>query len=94
MVTCDPEIRVCDRDPTSDEVLILACDGIWDCLSSEECVDMVRENLAKVNKSKGLVSKVIEEMFDKIIATDIMSSAGVGTDNMTCVVVEFLQNKK
>ena len=50
--------------------------------------------MAKANKSKGLVSKVIEEMFDKNIATDIMSSAGVGTDNMTCVVVEFLQNKK
>lgn len=35
------------------------------------------------------VTKVIEEMFDKIIATDILSSQGVGTDNMTCIIVNF-----
>jgi serine/threonine protein phosphatase PrpC len=34
-------------------------------------------------------AKCIELMFDKIIAKDMQSSAGIGTDNMTCVVVEI-----
>ena len=33
------------------------------------------------------ISTLIEAMFDRIIAKDILSSAGVGTDNMTCVVI-------
>ena len=37
MVICDPEIRSVSRQQ-ADEFLILACDGIWDCLTSEECV--------------------------------------------------------
>jgi|ERR1712166_1612205 len=36
-VTCDPEVRMVARSP-ADSFLILACDGIWDCLTSEECV--------------------------------------------------------
>ena len=32
----------------------------------------------------------IETLFDEIIANDILQSAGVGTDNMTAIVVEFL----
>jgi len=28
-------------------------------------------------------------MFDKIIATDVASSGGVGCDNMTCIIVQF-----
>lgn len=33
-------------------------------------------------------------MFDKILAVDIISSAGVGTDNMTCVVVQLKPKKQ
>jgi serine/threonine protein phosphatase PrpC len=28
-------------------------------------------------------------MFDKIIASDVASSGGIGCDNMTCVIVQF-----
>jgi len=87
MVTCDPEVRSCTRQP-SDEFIILACDGIWDCLSSEEAVIQMRERLQNLDENKP-ISSCIEEMFDKIIAKDILSSAGVGTDNMTCVVVQL-----
>lgn len=44
MVTCDPEIRSVARQ-NNDSFLILACDGIWDCLTSEECVDRTRDAL-------------------------------------------------
>lgn len=86
MITANPDIR---REKLGSDVqfLVLACDGIWDCLSSQEAVDFVNELI----KKKDRVSYVIEEMFDKIIATDVASSGGVGCDNMTCVVVQFKQ---
>ena len=87
MVTVDPEIKKITRLGT-DEFLILACDGIWDCLSSEECVEYLRKAMAG-RSAKEKLNEPIEKMFDDIIATDILSSSGVGTDNMTCVIVEF-----
>ena len=36
-VTCDAELRQVTRS-ANDQFIILACDGIWDCLTSEECV--------------------------------------------------------
>ena len=68
--------------------MVLACDGIWDCLTSEDCITQTRESLTKQPDGEP-VTKIIEEMFDRIIATDILSSAGVGTDNMTCIIVQF-----
>lgn len=88
MVTCDPEIRKVSRQTGSDEFIILACDGIWDCLTSEEAVARVRKGMAE-RSAKEKINEVIENIFDEIIAKDILSSSGVGTDNMTCVVVEF-----
>lgn len=86
-VTCDPEVRSVARQP-ADSFMILACDGIWDCLTSEDCTSQTREAIAKSDPSEPL-TKIVEEMFDRIIATDILSSAGVGTDNMTCIIVQF-----
>ena len=64
---------------------MLACDGIWDCLTSEEGADLMRNSLAKAGNEP--ITTCIEAMFDQICATDILSSSGIGTDNMTCVVV-------
>lgn len=43
--------------------------------------------MADLIKKKEKSSAVIEEMFDKIIATDVASSGGIGCDNMTCIIV-------
>jgi protein phosphatase 2C family protein 2/3 len=87
MVTCDPEVRSVARQ-SQDQFIILACDGIWDCLTSEECVVQTREALARQPAGQP-TSKIIEEMFDRIVAQDILSSGGVGTDNMTCIIVSL-----
>uniref|UniRef100_S4REA3 PPM-type phosphatase domain-containing protein n=1 Tax=Petromyzon marinus TaxID=7757 RepID=S4REA3_PETMA len=85
MITVVPEVR---REKITNETafLILACDGIWDCLSSQECTNFVGELLKKKDRR---LSSVVEDIFDKIIATDVASSGGIGCDNMTCVVVQF-----
>lgn len=84
MITAVPEIRK-EKITADTNFLIIACDGIWDCLTSQESVDFVGELIRKKEKH----SQVIEEMFDKIIATDVASSGGIGCDNMTCVIVSF-----
>ena len=84
MITAMPEIRKEKLGPEL-QYLILACDGIWDCLSSQEAVDFVNDLIKKKEKLSG----VIEDMFDKILATDVASSGGIGCDNMTCLIVQF-----
>ena len=67
---------------------MMACDGIWDCVTSEEGIQQMRDALAK-RKATEPISGCVEELFDRIIATDILASGGIGTDNMTCIVIEF-----
>jgi hypothetical protein len=50
-------------------------------------VDIVGDLIT--NKRKDKISLAIEDVFDKIIATDVASSGGIGCDNMTCVVIQF-----
>ncbi|KAI8916602.1 phosphatase 2C-like domain-containing protein [Powellomyces hirtus] len=40
-VTAEPEVTYYHLDPTADKSLIIATDGIWDCLSSEQAVDLI-----------------------------------------------------
>ncbi len=87
MVTCHPEIKSVERKQTEDEFIILACDGIWDCLSNEEAVAMMKEHMGSDPGKR--TSQNVEEMFEKIIAKDIIASSGMGTDNMTCILVNF-----
>jgi serine/threonine protein phosphatase PrpC len=89
MVTCLPDITKNERH-SSDKFIVVACDGIWDCLSNDACVELVDSYLKRRTDLSNLAqtSKCIELMFDSILAKDL-SSGGAGTDNMTCLVVEF-----
>ena len=70
MITANPD--VVEEDLTKDiNFIVLACDGIWDCMTNQECVDFISERLKKDPNYK--LSKIIEEMFDSIIAPDIYS---------------------
>ena len=82
MLVATPEIKI-QKISSAIEFMVVACDGIWDCLSSEACVNQVGELL----KTKAKPSQVIEEIFDKIIATDVHAAQGIGCDNMTCVII-------
>lgn len=89
MISVVPEIKV-QKASKSNEFLVIACDGIWDCLTSQECVNIVRDYLQS-SQAKGDHSTCLEQMFDKIIANDVASSGGIGCDNMTAVIVQLKQ---
>lgn len=68
MITADPEIVVENLTPDC-EFIILACDGVWDCLNNQEICDIVSKRLKKEPNIK--LSKIIEDILDSILATDI-----------------------
>ena len=72
MITCVPEIKV-EKITKPTEFIIIACDGIWDCLTSQEAINMAKEFLNSPS-GKGNLSVCLEQMFDKIIASDVASS--------------------
>eukprot|EP00899_Mesostigma_viride_P024534 jgi/Mesvir1/5265/Mv15379-RA.1 len=82
MVTAFPEIRTVQLEE-GHEFMVLACDGIWDVMGSQEVVDFVRERLRK----RKCISKVCEDLLDGCLAPDTWG--GLGCDNMSLVVVVF-----
>ena len=87
VITAFPEITV-EKIMADCEFIICACDGIWDCMSSQEAVNFVQDRLKK-KKGKDSLGALVEDMLDSILAEDVASSGGIGCDNMSCIVIEF-----
>ncbi|KAG0265524.1 Protein phosphatase 2C 2 [Mortierella polycephala] len=87
IVTANPVI-VEHKLTDDDEFLVLACDGIWDCMSSQEVVTFVRKGVAENIPLEVLC----ENAMDHCLASDI-GMTGVGCDNMTMVIVAILNGK-
>eukprot|EP00918_Siedleckia_nematoides_P029409 GHVU01063409.1.p1 GENE.GHVU01063409.1~~GHVU01063409.1.p1 ORF type:complete len:510 (-),score=57.80 GHVU01063409.1:287-1816(-) len=88
IITSNPEVT-CHEITKEDEFLIIACDGIWDCLSSQQVVDFVRY---QVSEGKEL-TEIGEMMCDHCLAPDTISGAGIGCDNMTVLVVAITHGR-
>lgn len=83
MITALPDVKTTTIEET-DEFMVLACDGIWNVMSSQNVVDFVRARL----KGNQQISTICEEMFEFCLAPDTTGD-GSGCDNMTCVIVAF-----
>jgi len=86
MITAFPELIIENVTPDCD-FIIIGCDGVWDCKTNQEACDFVSERLKRSPQPK--LSKIIEELLDSILATDIYNETGVGCDNMTCIIAQF-----
>ncbi|KAH9828356.1 Protein phosphatase 2C 2 [Teratosphaeria destructans] len=87
IVTAFPDVTV-HEITEDDEFLVIACDGIWDCQSSQAVVEFVRRGIA----AKQELHSICENMMDNCLASN-SETGGVGCDNMTMVVIALLQGK-
>ena len=55
-----PHLKVLDINPTTDEWMILACDGIWNFMSSQEVVDYIQQKIDVTPHNK--LSSICEEV--------------------------------
>ncbi|KAM3379501.1 putative protein phosphatase 2C 60 [Capsicum galapagoense] len=81
IVTADPDINIVDLCD-DDDFVVLACDGVWDCMSSQQLVDFIHEQLNSENK----LSAVCERVLDRCLAP---TAGGEGCDNMTMIIVQI-----
>uniref|UniRef100_A0A0E0M4G5 protein-serine/threonine phosphatase n=1 Tax=Oryza punctata TaxID=4537 RepID=A0A0E0M4G5_ORYPU len=86
IVTAEPELNTVKLSE-DDEFIILACDGIWDCMSSQEVVDFVHKEM----NNEDSLSAVCEKLLDHCLAP---VSGGDGCDNMTVIIVQFKKRSK
>ncbi|KAI6917545.1 protein phosphatase, partial [Hortaea werneckii] len=87
IVTAFPDVTIHEIGE-DDEFLVIACDGIWDCQSSQAVVEFVRRGIA----AKQELHSICENMMDNCLASN-SETGGVGCDNMTMVVVGLLRGK-
>ena len=68
---------------------MMACDGIWDCLSNQECVDKVKEIVDEEGMQEATdgLNKITEQLLDEILAPN--TEDGIGTDNMTAIIIRL-----
>ncbi|KAJ6016741.1 Protein phosphatase 2C [Penicillium sp. IBT 35674x] len=87
IVTAYPDVTV-HEVTQDDEFLVIACDGIWDCQSSQAVVEFVRRGIA----AKQDLYRICENMMDNCLASN-SETGGVGCDNMTMTVIGLLNGK-
>ncbi|CUI14281.1 protein phosphatase 2C, putative [Bodo saltans] len=79
-VTSYPDVSVNALTP-EDQFILTACDGIWDCMTSQEVVNFVIGELRSTSDPQ----KICGKLLDKCVAKEIPED-GIGTDNMSVVL--------
>ncbi|KAL2920193.1 Protein phosphatase 2C 2 [Polyrhizophydium stewartii] len=88
IVTASPDVEERPIATSEDEFIVLACDGIWDCMNNQEVVDFVSQKIYEKNE----LDKICEMLMDRCLAPD-SEVCGVGCDNMTVVIVGLLHGR-
>ncbi|PUU81203.1 phosphatase 2C-like domain-containing protein [Tuber borchii] len=87
IVTAFPDVVIHEASD-DDEFLVIACDGIWECQSSQAVIEFVRRGIA----AKQELHTICENMMDRCLDSRGVTG-GVGRDNMTMTVVALLKNR-
>jgi protein phosphatase 1G len=96
-ITALPDVRTLTLDD-QDEFMVIACDGIWNFMSSQDVIDFVRHRLDKKSLSQiceevRLFLKHISHIFSRQLFMHCLapntSGDGTGCDNMTAIIVKF-----
>jgi protein phosphatase 1G len=80
LISVVPDVRRKTLNP-DDELIVLGCDGIWECLTNQQIAEFLKDKLSEGKTN----AKAVEELLDNILAPD--TSTGIGCDNMTCILI-------
>ena len=85
-ITVVPEVSVTELT-AEDEFMVLACDGIWEVLTSQQVVTFVRRRL----DSAARITDILEQLCDLCLAPTNRGhkGTGLGMDNMTAMIVKL-----
>ncbi|KAG5177621.1 phosphatase 2C-like domain-containing protein [Tribonema minus] len=90
IISAEPD--TCSFRPCAeDEFLLLACDGVWEVMSNQQAVDLVRRQLeraAAAPPAEG-ARAAARALAEACVSRDPVRTRGRGCDNMTAVVVRF-----
>ncbi|RPA81798.1 protein phosphatase 2C [Ascobolus immersus RN42] len=87
IVTALPDI-ITHELSNHDEFVVMACDGIWDCMTSQEVIDYVRKSVVQGQS----LQMICENIMSKCLA-ESGDTGGVGCDNMTVAIVALLNGQ-
>jgi len=87
IVISEPDVEECVVTEEWD-FIVIACDGIWDVLSNQAVCQFVYEKIADNIPP----DQICEQLMDRCLSPDCQVGA-VGCDNMTVVLVCFLNGK-
>uniref|UniRef100_A0A8C4Y663 Protein phosphatase 1G n=2 Tax=Gopherus evgoodei TaxID=1825980 RepID=A0A8C4Y663_9SAUR len=89
MISALPDIKVLTINEEHD-FMVIACNGIWNVMSSQEVVDFIQAKISQKDENGDLrpLSSIVEELLDQCLAPQA-SGDGIGCDNMTCIIICF-----
>jgi len=73
---------------------LLACDGVWDVVTSQEAISFLHKTIYKNTfktrrRTITEIKRGLEILLDECCAADLRESEGIGTDNLTAILVEI-----
>lgn len=88
-ISAEPDLLVYDLEQLDyPEFMVLACDGIWDCYTNTELVNIIRNKLSLKWKLNAITEHILSECIG--MASTV---TGIGFDNMTLIIVAFHKGK-
>mmetsp|Transcript_47724 Transcript_47724/g.103857 ORF Transcript_47724/g.103857 Transcript_47724/m.103857 type:complete len:324 (-) Transcript_47724:75-1046(-) len=91
IITCVPDVQRLARQ-ASDEFILIACDGVWDVMLSQQVVSFIRQRLGPRNtwgtrlaSGELKLSAIVEQLLDHCISPALASG-----DNLTAVLILLL----
>ena len=71
------------------DFIIMGCDGVWDCVKRQMVCEFVDKEIRE-NPDKNL-SDILKVIFDRCVSP--VWGVVLGTDNMSCIIIQFLKDK-
>lgn len=95
IVTADPDIRRFRVEDDGDEFILLASDGLWDVMSSQDVVDFIRARLDDARSSAKLMNKdkqekIVRKARSSMAKAVVEEACRLGTADNTSAVMVWL----